>query len=144
MFLEQLDIENFRGIKNLSLDLDRNITILSGVNGAGKTTILDAISHNLSWFILKLHRSSPGGSGDQISTSEIRNGASASKIQTRYRDGGQKYSVSLCKTKPGNVVSEKSDMTAFTELADLYKQKITDSMKSARSLFLYIIQWDER
>lgn len=127
MLLEQLDIENFRGIKNLSLDLDRNITILSGVNGAGKTTILDAISHNLSWFILKVHRSSPGGSGDQISTSEIRNGASSSKIRTRYRDGGKKYSVSLFKTKPGNVVSEKSDMTAFSELADLYKQRITDS-----------------
>lgn len=42
MFLEQIDIVNFRGIRDLSLKLDKT-TVLIGENNTGKTTILDAL-----------------------------------------------------------------------------------------------------
>ena len=42
MQLTQLDIQNFRGIENLSLQLD-NLCVLIGENNSGKSTILDAI-----------------------------------------------------------------------------------------------------
>ncbi|MBK5247764.1 MAG: AAA family ATPase, partial [Peptostreptococcaceae bacterium] len=130
MLLELVDIENFRGIKKLSLNMNRKVTILCGINGAGKTTVLDAVSHHLSWFILKVRRSSQGGSGDQLVPADIKNGASVSKILTSYSEGDEKYSVSLIKTKPGYKVSEKSDMTAFSTLADSYKQKITTTYEN--------------
>lgn len=47
MFLEQIDIINFRGIRNLSLKLDET-TVLIGENNTGKTTILDALQICLS------------------------------------------------------------------------------------------------
>ena len=47
MFLEQIDIVNFRGIRNLSLNLDKT-TVLIGENNTGKTTILDALQICLS------------------------------------------------------------------------------------------------
>ena len=42
MFLESIDIVNFRGIRRLSLRLEQT-TVLIGENNAGKSTILDAV-----------------------------------------------------------------------------------------------------
>jgi len=42
MFLRKIQIENFRGIKCLSLELDE-LTVLIGENNTGKTTILEAL-----------------------------------------------------------------------------------------------------
>ena len=47
MFLEQIDIVNFRGIRQLSLNLD-DTTVLIGENNTGKSTILDALQTCLS------------------------------------------------------------------------------------------------
>lgn len=42
--LEEINIENLKGISNLSLKFDRNITAIMGVNGSGKSTILHALA----------------------------------------------------------------------------------------------------
>lgn len=47
MIIRQLDIENFRGIKNLSLNLD-DTTVIFGTNNTGKSTIMAAIHCVLS------------------------------------------------------------------------------------------------
>ena len=51
MFLERIDIANFRGIRNLSMKLDKT-TVLIGENNTGKSTILEALqiclSHSLT------------------------------------------------------------------------------------------------
>jgi len=43
MRLSQIKIENFRGIKNIVVKLDRDITVLVGENNTGKTSILEAL-----------------------------------------------------------------------------------------------------
>ncbi len=47
MFLEKIDIANFRGIRNLSMKLDKT-TVLIGENNTGKSTILEALQVCLS------------------------------------------------------------------------------------------------
>ena len=44
MRLTKVEIENYRGIKELSLPLDPKLTVLHGGNGCGKTSILTAIA----------------------------------------------------------------------------------------------------
>jgi predicted ATP-binding protein involved in virulence len=46
MHIKQLRLENYRGIKNLKLDFDTTqpVAVLVGVNGAGKSSILDCMS----------------------------------------------------------------------------------------------------
>jgi predicted ATP-binding protein involved in virulence len=46
MRIKQLRLKNFRGIKNLELNFDitQSVAVLVGVNGAGKSSILDCIS----------------------------------------------------------------------------------------------------
>ena len=44
MQIKQININNFRGKKNLDINLGSRLTLLVGENGSGKTTILDAIA----------------------------------------------------------------------------------------------------
>lgn len=51
MKVKQLEIDSFRGIKNLTIDFDlKEPTVFLGVNGSGKSSILDCLAILLSWF----------------------------------------------------------------------------------------------
>ena len=51
MKVKQLKINSFRGIKDLTLDFDlKEPTVLVGINGSGKSSILDCLAILLSWF----------------------------------------------------------------------------------------------
>ncbi len=47
MKLKRLTLENFRGKKNLDIELGERLTLLLAANGGGKTTILDGIAIGL-------------------------------------------------------------------------------------------------
>ena len=47
MILKNIRLENFRLIKDFSLELGRRVTLFTGVNGSGKTAVLDGISIGL-------------------------------------------------------------------------------------------------
>lgn len=48
MKLKRITFQNFRGIKDLRLDLHPRLTVLVAENGGGKTTILDGIAKGLA------------------------------------------------------------------------------------------------
>ena len=50
MILKKITIENFRCFKNYEVDLTPGITVFIGKNGAGKTSLLNAIRYGLSVF----------------------------------------------------------------------------------------------
>lgn len=51
MKVQCLKIQSFRGIEDLTLEFDPQVNVLVGINGVGKTRILDALSILLSRFI---------------------------------------------------------------------------------------------
>ncbi len=54
MKIKRLEISNFRGIKNLALDLDYMNAVVWGPNGSGKSAVVDAIDFVLTGKILRL------------------------------------------------------------------------------------------
>lgn len=48
MLIKKIQIEKFRGFKNVEFDLGENITIIAGQNGTQKTTILGLLKTGVS------------------------------------------------------------------------------------------------
>jgi predicted ATP-binding protein involved in virulence len=86
MRIERLVLKNFRGIREMDLELNRNLTVLVGVNGAGKSSILDAVALPLSdvfqeppyW---RRNRSSRAREPSGVKNSDVLNGQSFATIQ---------------------------------------------------------------
>lgn len=51
MYLSNIHIENFKGIKNADFYFDRSVNLIIGDNGTGKTSVLEAISVALGGFL---------------------------------------------------------------------------------------------
>ena len=58
--IKSLEIENFRGVRHLKLELHHKVTVLFGANATGKTSVLDALCIGLGPVS---SRYSPGGKG---------------------------------------------------------------------------------
>ena len=52
MKLKNMKISNYRCFKEVEIDFDDHFTLVVGKNGAGKTTILDAVAVSVSTFLL--------------------------------------------------------------------------------------------
>ena len=49
--VRKLRVEHWRQFGSVDIDLSRRMTILTGANGAGKTTILNLLSRHFGWSI---------------------------------------------------------------------------------------------
>ncbi|EIJ41935.1 putative ATP-binding protein involved in virulence [Beggiatoa alba B18LD] len=69
--INMLQLQNFRGIKSLNIEFNEQVTIFAGKNGAGKSSILDALAMSLSWIIARVRHA--GTSGRLIQENDIYN-----------------------------------------------------------------------
>ncbi len=60
MYIKRLELENYRGFQNLVIDFPaeaNNLNVFVGINGSGKSSILDALSLALEGFVYTLYSS---------------------------------------------------------------------------------------
>ena len=72
MKIRSLEIAGFRGIPALKLEFSGQVNVLAGVNGAGKSAVLDCIAIMLSRLLGRI-RSSTGGTGRFFTELDISN-----------------------------------------------------------------------
>jgi len=60
-WLQQIEISNYRCFQHLTVDLDEKLTVLIAKNGAGKTSVLDAIAVALGTFVGSFYTGKSGG-----------------------------------------------------------------------------------
>ena len=123
MKIKNIHIKNFRSAKDLDIDFDDNLNVLVGVNGAGKTTILETLTLCMSWLIKRIQRQN--SSGLMISDSDIRYDSEFASIRIVCTENDKDYSWELVKFADGKIVDKKSDLIEVSELA-LYFQRILD------------------
>ena len=99
MILKSLTLTNFRGIRDLRLEFSENVNLLAGINGAGKTAILDCAAIMLSRLVGRLR--STNGTGRFFTDSDISNGSSETRnvIEIVFRNHDFDWTVS--KTRRG-------------------------------------------
>ena len=79
-----LHIENFRGIRQLHIELDPTMTVVVGRNGAGKSSILDALGEHARLIRSHLKGRGRGGMNRRLSARDVRLGASRFELALKF------------------------------------------------------------
>lgn len=66
MRLDQLHIQNFRCYEDATFDFQPGFNLVVGVNGSGKTSLLQAVATSFSDFAVSTGNQSNAGSGDEV------------------------------------------------------------------------------
>lgn len=85
MYLKKVKIENFRAISNLELHFKNGVNLLIGDNGAGKTSILEALSVGLAGYLIGITGVSIRGiqqTDVRMTTSKLADASSAISYNT--------------------------------------------------------------
>lgn len=118
MKVKMIKVSNFKGIDNLEIPFEGKSTILFGINGVGKSTILRAIDLIYANIISLLVSSKKKLA--QLELDDISYGRTRAEIEVvfQFSDGNyKKYSRSISKSE-----GKKHKMSELRELVDLFEE----------------------
>jgi predicted ATP-binding protein involved in virulence len=133
----KLNLTNFRDAQALSLELNPKLNVFVGVNGSGKSTVLDAIAIMLSWPTNRIIR--PGASGRPITENDITNSKSSSSIQLSCEIDSKTIEWKLSKNRKGHAPSEdKSNLLDLKDYVTAIQNQISETSEKVNiPLFVY-------
>jgi len=133
----KLNLTNFRDAQALSLELNPKLNVFVGVNGSGKSTVLDAIAIMLSWPASRIIR--PGASGRPITENDITNGKSSSSIQLSSEIDSKTIEWKLSKNRKGHAASkDKSNLLDLKDYVTAIQNQISETSEKVNiPLFVY-------
>ncbi len=135
MKLASIELKNFRGMEAIHLPLaEGQVTLIAGVNGAGKSTVVDAVALMLSWVVARIRHA--GTSGRAISEEDINNQANDAQIRITTTSGD---SWALSKTRKGHVRQvDPSDLKFVSSYAlELQEQISSHNEQCSIPVFAY-------
>ena len=135
MRIESIDIAGFRGIPELRLEFPEQINVLVGVNGAGKSAVLDCTAIMLSRLIDRIR--STKGAGRLFSESDINNHVRATRIEIALRLRGQTVSWGVTKSRRGYRRRFFSELEDLHRHAEMIRLKLEEDESSALPLAVY-------
>lgn len=149
MEIKKLTLNNLGRFENLEVDFaptednQSNVTVFIGNNGAGKTSILDALATSLSWFVARLRTEK--GSGHAIDELYIIDNVPAASITLQLSDDIQtdseaallSYQWTLVKARKGRKSEKSSNLSQLSKLVDNYRQQLTDNDSASLPLIAY-------
>lgn len=137
MKVARLNLTNFRGALSLQLELHERLNVFYGVNGAGKSTVLDAIAIMLSWAVSRIRHSA--ASGRPIGESDIANGKYASSLELSCKLENGTVEWKLFKSRMGHAASDgKSKLQNLNEYTKAIQSKISETSENINlPLFVY-------
>jgi len=125
MKIRHLTIENFRAIERLDFDCSKNMNVFIGDNGAGKSTVLEAIVLLYSWLHARL--SSLKGKGRSIRNEDVRIGAGYCFLSIEVEHRGQSAYWSLMKgAAPDDALEKITDLRELEPLVQHLREHHED------------------
>lgn len=121
MKIDSIEIKGFRLYSEVKIsDLDPYLNLLIGVNGAGKSSILDALAIALTAFTARLTTAS--SRGKSIPIEDIKRGQSMSSIKV-VLDNGVEWSKIRTRRLDKDVESDYSQLIEYTKA---FRQKLDE------------------
>lgn len=120
--IEDIHLYEFRRFRNLKIKFDRKLTVIIGDNGAGKTSIVEAVSKLLSWFSFNLAKDN--ANAKRIQELDINvNCNSYSEIIGNFKLGNKTpMDVSLAMPSVGYAGSISSTVAQAKRTGKIYRE----------------------
>ena len=134
---KEIRLENYRGAQSLQLLFDQKLNVFYGVNGSGKSTVLDAITIMLSWAVSRIRHA--GASGRPIGEVDIMNGRSVAKIDLTIEENDRIISWRLVKKRSGHKAgNDKSNFHELNKFTNNIQESISEFSEQVNlPLFVY-------
>ena len=133
MKIRDIAIDHFRGIGNVYIErLDQHMNLFVGINGAGKSSILDAISLVFSWYVARML--SVKGRGRDIPKDDISKHSSNGCAIELTMAGGDKWKLyrSLKYHK-----TDRSDLSALNRLIAEFRNLLDEDGNVCLPIFVH-------
>lgn len=129
MNIKRIDIENYKNISKISFEFNPQINIFSGINGSGKTTIINALSIAL----LQIENKAEG----LIAEEDIRNNTKRVSIKTYVEKNNKLLEWTIVKSKGMAQTTKKSNLPidlyhSVNNIKQLTKSIISDEKREAK------------
>ena len=114
--IELLTIDNFRGIRHLEVHFGKRLNLFAGENGAGKSTVLQALRYLMSWYVARMMNHD--GRGLMIRQDDITKGQPFCRLSIRI-DNGTTWKLFKKSNKFRGKPIDKTDLSDLTALTDM-------------------------
>ncbi|MCP4113551.1 MAG: AAA family ATPase, partial [Desulfobacteraceae bacterium] len=118
MKIKRLELQNFRSASKIAFDFTSQLNLFVGVNGSGKSTVLDALSICLSWLVKRIEQENVWGS--DIPVSSLRNNQIQGYLNIHVTEKNTSYRWLVTKTK-GRTFNPESQLGSLDKLAQAIK-----------------------
>ncbi|NQZ32927.1 MAG: AAA family ATPase [Oceanospirillaceae bacterium] len=119
--LKSFELTEFRRFKKLNIDFSDSITVIIGDNGAGKTSIAEAIAKVFSWFNHNLVRADVNGNFLTLTDINV-NSDDYAEITGKFQlDKANRFEASLAQAVEGYEGSQSGEVKAIKQFASMYR-----------------------
>ncbi len=128
MKIQTFELVNFRGIANMSIGFTQQTTALVGVNGVGKSSVLDALAIALSNLTARV--TGQATKARSMSQDDIRLGSDYARLLVSAdlgEDSATVWAVALNRNAGKHTAERSSDLTALNARAELFKYRLLHS-----------------
>ena len=127
MKLDKLILSNFRGFDQLEIEFDPQLTVIAGVNGSGKSSILQAIRHIASYSIKDISDSQEPAI--KCKSSDVKQGKGAFSISVEFRGSIMGVDSQIVRALPN-----KAKLKIIREKFEKFKSEISSTKKGSSEL----------
>jgi predicted ATP-binding protein involved in virulence len=121
MKISRVSLHNFRAAKELDIDLHQQMNLFVGENGAGKSTVLQAITSAFIALVKKVHNSK--NNRGLMHVSDIHRLEDQSSIEICLTYENESYSWNIERTRPGGNSRMSENHEELNQLAKVLKKK---------------------
>jgi len=128
MHVSKIELQSFRAAKNLSIDLHPKMNLVIGVNGSGKSTVLQAITLSLISLVQRIHNATENRK--LIHATDISNYEDFACLDICVQSEEENFRWKISRSRPGTNGQEESNSADLVRLS----KKLKDRYKTIEAL----------
>ena len=136
MKVNRLKMNSFRGISDLTLEFDTDEpTVFIGINGVGKSSILECLAILLSWLTKRIQ--TPNSNGRSFNEDDIKNGCKETHNEITISINDWELVWSLTKVRKGRSQDTSSNLVGLKGVVDNIHSQLDANSYAALPLAVY-------